>query len=232
MMIISYSSFGQAHVITVGLQYKPIFPISFLGTGTQSSTQDNAKFDLTLTSGFSAGMLIRKGFTDLISVESGINYVKRKYQFVLKDSSYTGTTNFQMIGYQIPLSMLVYIRLSENIFMNASMGVAADMFASNVRAVQDSFHLIAVRKNIVQPAVISNVGWEWRTQKSGYFYLGASFHRPFSYIFVSKVTYARNGIPDALVAYNTINGSYLTIDFRYFFHEEPQKKYKTGQTNE
>jgi hypothetical protein len=78
-----------------------------------------------------------------------------------------------------------------------------------------------VRKNVFQPAVIANLGWEWRTVKSGYFYIGASFHAPFSYEYVTRIRYEEGQVTEEF--YNTLSGSYLTIDFRYFFHEEPAK---------
>jgi hypothetical protein len=213
---------AQERVTTVGIQIKPIFPVGFLGTGTQTDVQNNVHFDMTLKSGFSAGMCIRKGITDLIAVEGGINYVKRTFNFNISEGNFSFSSGFRIIGYEIPVSGLVYIRLGEQLFMNASMGACADMFASNVEAFGDNYRVVTVRRSIFQPAIISNLGWEWRTPKSGSFYIGASFHRPFSYEFVSRVDYDRSPVSETF--YNSVSGSYLTADFRYFFHEDAQKK--------
>jgi hypothetical protein len=215
---------AQQRVTTVGIQIKPIFPVSFLGTGTQTEVQNKVHFDLTLKSGFSGGMFIRRGITDLIAVEGGINYVKRTYNFKISEGSYSASSGFRIIGYEIPVSALVYIRLGEQLFMNASMGVSADMYASNVEAFDEDgyYHVLTVRRSVFQPALISNVGWEWRTPKSGSFYTGASFHRPFNYEFVSRVDYKRTPVSETL--YNSVSGSYLTLDLRYFFHEDAQKR--------
>ena len=83
------SLFGQAKLTTVGLQYKPIFPVAFLGTGNQHTDQNGVGFDIGLHSGFNGGMIVRHGFTDLLAIESGINYVKRKYQLTITDSSFS-----------------------------------------------------------------------------------------------------------------------------------------------
>jgi hypothetical protein len=214
-------TFSQAKITTVGIQIKPIFPVSFLGTGTQSTIENNLHFDTGLKSGFSGGMLIRKGISDLVAIEAGINYVKRSYEFTIKEGTYSESSSYRIIGYEVPLSMLVYIRLGEQLFMNASMGISADMYASNVQAYSEYYKVITVRRDIFQPAIIANLGWEWRTAKSGFFYIGSSFHRPFNYEFVSHIMYERNSVSEDF--YSTLSGSYLTIDFRYFFHEEPQK---------
>jgi len=218
----SFSARAQERLTTVGIQVKPIFPVNFLGTGTQTTDLDSVKFDIGLKSGFSAGMLIRKGITDFIAIETGINYVKRTYQFHLSDASYSVTSGYRIIGYEIPVSMLVYIRLGEQLFMNASMGASVDMYASNVEAFSDNYSVLTVRRSIFQPSIISNIGWEYRTEKAGFFYIGASFHRPFTYEFVSRIHYDRGS--NSKEFYDSMSGSYLTVDFRYFFHEEAAKK--------
>jgi hypothetical protein len=212
---------AQARVTTVGIQFKPIFPVDFLGTGTQTTDQNGVHFDMTLHSGFSTGMLIRHGFSNLVAIEGGINYVKRNYDFNLSYSGNYVSSGFTIVGYEIPVSLLAYIQLGEQLFMNASMGLCADMYASNVESSGDFYHVLSVRKNVFQPAVIANLGWEWRTVKSGYFYIGASFHAPFSYEYVTRIRYEEGQVTEEF--YNTLSGSYLTIDFRYFFHEEPAK---------
>ncbi len=222
---------AQKGVTTVGLQVKPIFPLNFVNTGSQTIIQNNARFDLTLSSGFSGGMIIRHGFTDLLAFETGINYVKRKYDLRITDGSFKGDSQFRIICYEIPLSLLVYIQLGEKFFMNASMGHSLDMYASDVQSSDTYFFHRSFRKSLFQSAVLANIGWEYRTEKSGYLYFGASYHRPFSYIYVSKVKYFEsNGKDETIVT--EVQGNYLTIDLRYFFHEDPKKKSKPRSDDE
>ena len=57
---------------------------------------------------------------------------------------------------------------------------------------------------------------------NGYWYVGASYHRPFGPIAVTESTYNRNGKP-ATVEWD-VSGIYLTLDIRYFFHEDPERR--------
>jgi hypothetical protein len=219
LFFLSFYAFAQENLTTVGIQIKPILPITFF-TPAKSVIQDNATFDVTLNSGFSAGMIVRHGFTDLVAVEAGINYIKRKYDLEITDGGFKDNSQFRIIGYEIPTSLLVFIRLGDQLFMNVSMGHSLDMFASSVQSYDDYFIQKSFRKNVFQSAVIANIGWEYRTPKSGYFYLGASYHRPFSYIFISEISY-NNRIEPAIT---TLSGNYITIDLRYFFYQDPRKK--------
>jgi hypothetical protein len=185
----SFQLSAQPKLTTVGIQVKPIFPLNFVNTGAETVIQNDVKFELALNSGFSGGMLIRHGFSDLLAVESGINYVKRKYDLTITDGNFKGSSQFRIIGYEIPVSLLAYIRLGEQLFMNGSMGHSLDMFASNVQSTDSYFLHRSFRKSVIQSAILANVGWEYRTEKSGYFYLGASYHRPFTYIYTSKIRY-------------------------------------------
>ncbi|MBP6335410.1 MAG: hypothetical protein KA444_08060 [Bacteroidia bacterium] len=221
--------YAQTNVTTVGIQFKPIFPLAFLGTGEQISQDKGVDFTIGLNSGFAGGMVVRRGFSDLLSLEAGINYVKRKYSLKIQDGDYTIDNSFRIIGYEIPVSLLVYIQLGEKLYMNVSMGPSLDMFASSVQIEDSNYRQTAFRNNLIQGAVLANIGWEWRTEKDGYFYIGASYHRPFQHIYISHTEYVIPGKlptdPNAMSETNLL-GNYLTLDFRYFFHEDPENKKK------
>jgi len=216
------SSFAQKGSTIVGVQYKPIFPVGFLGTGKQSSTPELVTFDVELKSGYCAGMVIRHNFSELLALESGINYVKRKYNLTISDADFKGKTEFRIIGYEIPVNLLVYIQLGEKLFMNASMGPSLDMFASNVQSYDEYFQHVSFRNHIFQASVLANLGWEWRTEESGYIYLGASYHRPFSFIYLTKIEYRYRGKDESTD--QKLLGNYLTLDLRYFFPENKKRK--------
>ena len=207
--------FSQKGNTSVGIQVKPIFPVSFLGTGKITNDVDGVHFDTDLSSGFSAGMVVRHAFSSLLAFETGINYVKRKYTLKITDGNFSDASTFRIIGYEIPAVLMIYAQLSEKIYINGSMGPSLDMFASDILTYDDYFVHSAIHRHIFQPAISANVGWEYRMEKSGVLYLGASFQRPFAPIYASAIRYDGNG-KDVYVA-NELSGSYLTIDFRYFF---------------
>jgi hypothetical protein len=117
--------------------------------------------------------------------------------------------------------------------MNASGGVSFDTYPSNAFSTNDAVVDTLVldieqrtfRRSWVQMAVLANYGFEYRTKDKGYWYLGASYHRPFSDMATTEVTYLRNTVPEVVLA--DLSGSYLTVDLRYFFHEDPDRKRKT-----
>ncbi len=214
---------AQEKVITAGIQYKPIFSSKFFNSGPEETTINNVDFKMTPESGFCIGMVIRKGFTNTVSFESGINYVKRNFQLDIKDTTFTGTSSFSIIGYEVPLLGLIFIQLSDHIFMDAALGFSLDFYASDVKTSDYYFNHFSAYNSVFSPSVLANLGWEYRTEKSGYFYLGASYHRPFQTIYYSFVEYIPQPEPDAKLE---IQGNYLTLDFRYFFHSDPQKRKK------
>ena len=214
--------FSQENIFTAGFQYKPIFSSSLFNTVEKSITQNNINFSVSQKFGFCAGMVIRRGFTKRFSLESGINYVKRNYNLKIADTSFTGKSDFTIIGYEIPVLGLIYIRIAKKIFMNTSLGISWDMYPSNITTGDSYFKHTSTRHSLFQGAALANLGYEYRTEKSGYFYWGASYHLPFTEIFNSSITYE----PKQEIAKLKIPGNYLTLDFRYFFHEEPLKQKK------
>ena len=233
LLIIYFTSNANAQdgVVTVGFQVKPIFSNEFFKTGPESGTLGTFSSTITPQSGYCAGMVIRRGFTQKLSLETGINFVRRNYKIEIIDTNLNITDKFKFVGYEIPVSALVYIRLGEKLFMDASLGGSFDFFPSDIATEDEIYYQSGQRPRWVNMALISNLGFEWRTENSGYFYLGASFHRPFDFIFASLAQLKTMNISNYVR--NDIAGNYLTVDLRYFFHEDPLKKQrKKGRDEE
>ena len=215
---------GQERVITVGLQYKPMLPPGFFNAEQSKVSTADIDFSIDQKFGWAGGMVIRWGLTRSLSLETGINYVKRNYTLNVDsiNNAFNAQIDYDIIGYEIPLTGLVYIQLDRQWFMNASFGASIDLFPKSFYTdAAGGWQHITDRNGWIQAALLANLGFEYRTEKSGYFYLGGSFHRPFQDMYGVLV-----GEDDAAIetAKMTLNGTYLTIDLRYFFHEDPQKR--------
>jgi len=232
VILVSISSpvWAQEKVTTFGVQLKPIIPIEFLDAGKQEKiNENNIQFINQPKFGLSFGMVIRKGLTKSLSIETGLNFLKRNYDLTINDpdSSFSGTSDFSIVNYEIPLLGMVYVKLGRNMFMNVAGGVSFDIYPTPLY-VEDHYYTNAVnRTNWFQLSLLANIGWEYRTEKSGYIYLGASLHRPFSNIFEEFVVYTGENYAGRKeeVTFD-LTGNYLTLDIRYFFHEDKQKKKK------
>ena len=167
---------AQENIATAGFQYNPIIPGAFSRTGPQTITQNGIGYTITPQFGHSAGMIIRRGMTKLFSFETGINYTRRNYSLAI-DTTLTGKSDFTIIGYEIPVKLLIFFRLSENIFMNAGFGISTDMYVSDIQTSDSYFLNISRRHHIFQWAALADLGAEYRSKKSGYFYFGASYHK-------------------------------------------------------
>lgn len=219
---------AQKNVLTAGIQFQPIFPASFLNTGDQevSTAQGDITTLLSPKFGFTAGMIVRWGFHRRLSLETGINFVQRNYDLTLSTDTFSGTSDFRIIGYEHPIKLLVFVRLSERFFMNVAAGIQLDFFPSDIFSSDTYFKHSSLRlglDNFLHAGGISNLGVEYRTKKAGYFYLGATYHIPFNDIYRSKVQYISDNVgSDAMTL--MLNGSYLTFDVRYFFHSQPLER--------
>ncbi len=210
---------AQKNVFTAGFQYKPIFPSAFFSTGTKTITENGIDISMSQKFGFCTGMIIRRGFSKRLSFETGINYTKRNFGLNITDTTFTGKSDFTIVGYEIPVQGMIFLQFSEKIFMNASLGMSMDMYPSNIKTKDTYYEHNAVRNSVFQFAALANLGWEYRTEKSGYFYLGASYHLPVSRFYQSYVEY----LPIKKTSVIKLGGNYLTIDVRYYFHEDPMK---------
>ncbi len=214
----------QENVTTVGFQVKPIIETDIIGSG--SFLVDNAPLSVQVNpkTGMSFGMVIRTGITKSISFEAGINRVTRNFEYLFRDDDidYEETLKFGYVNYEIPLKGLVFVQLGERLFLNNSLGPSIDMYASDVTSGDVFLQQVTIRGAWAKIALEANLGLEYRTRKSGYFYFGATYHNPFSPVARSSVRY-RDDISERFVSFD-LDGGYLTLDFKYFFHEDPERK--------
>lgn len=217
---------AQERVITAGIQFKPMLPPGFFNAKSSEEIADNVNFKMDQRFGYAAGMVIRWGLTKTISLESGINFVRRNFNISIDslNSAYKQEIGYGIVGYEIPISGLIYVQLSNAWYMNASFGASFDLYPRDFYAdasPDERWIHETVRESWIQVAGLANLGFEYRTEESGYFYIGSSYHQPFTDMYQSKI--GRDDARDATVIL-PVNASYLTLDFRYFFHEDPQKK--------
>lgn len=210
-------------VTTFGLQVKPVVPVSFF---EPRNALDRAPIHGTveLTGGLAFGMVVRTGLSKTISLETGINQIVRRYDFSVRNDTngYSNSGKLRYVGYEVPILGMVYIRLGERTWMNNAIGFSVDMYPSDVESKLDFSRAYFFRKNWAQIGVVGNIGVEYRTDKSGIFYFGATYHRPFGDMARADLSwYDSRLVPTTLTTF--LNGSYLTADIRYFFHEDPDK---------
>ena len=224
---------SQENVTTFGVQFKPIIPISTFVDGP--ITYDETPYSATLTSktGYSFGMVVRRGISKTISFESGINYVRRNYDLTMSKVDSTllsDEADFGFVSYNIPVQCLIYIKLGDKLFMNASTGVHLDFYASGTYSIGRDTEITQLSwpHSRIGASYLANLGFEYRTSKNGYFYIGASYSDPFGIMAVSRVNWRNYPDPD-FETHLFLGGQFLTLDLRYFFHENPEKRKKKSK---
>lgn len=220
---------SQQSITTIGFQLKPIIPISYFGAGPISiSIEDTASLDISSKLGYCFGMVIRHGFTKSFSIEVGINYTERNYKLVGSSAfeNSNDIADFGFVSYEIPVQGLIYIRLDKQLYMNASVGLGINFYASDVASKGDNFFIdhYSERARWINFSFHSNLGLEYRTKEKGYFYLGASLNTPFNEITATYLNYYYQD--NNKVGFDPIflNGNYLTLDLRYFLPSNEKSK--------
>lgn len=219
---------AQQEVTTFGLQFKPILSSDLINTGAQTQKMGQIGFTIEPRSGYAFGMVVRKGLNNQFSIETGINYTERNYGLTITEDStgFRGESDFKYVIYEIPVQALVYIRLSENTYMNTAFGLSFNFLPTDWETLGDYWQHFSQRESWIQPSLLANVGFEYRTYESGYLYLGISLHRPFNNITTAGVAFIEQDFNriERESAFFDILGNYLTLDLRYFFHEKPRYK--------
>lgn len=216
---------GQESVTTFGIQFKPIINSELVNTGPQIQKEGNVSFEVAPKEGYSFGMVIRKGMTKQLSLETGINFTQRNYDLTLSHDSlnFSGTSDFRYIIYEIPVLGLVYVQLGQQTYLNTAFGVSLNFLPSDWNTFEDYFAHLSVRRSWIMPSLVANMGFEYRTYDKGYWYIGFSYHRPFNNITNAIVQYNGQSEKGEITSFDIL-GNYLTLDLRYFFNEPAEER--------
>tara|TARA_B100001287_G_scaffold276098_1_gene285767 strand:+ start:2775 stop:3524 length:750 start_codon:yes stop_codon:yes gene_type:complete len=228
--ILSLNCFGQSKKVPsyFGVHYKTVFPNTFVGSKSVTLLNEEFSSICEQKQGYAIGTTVRAGITKLIAFETGINLIHRNFNLNMSvaDSNQFAERELGFLTYDIPLNCLIYIQLNKSWYANASLGVAASYKPSTIGGVNNTegnhsfIHTGYVDyKKKFTADFNGNIGFEFRSKKAGFFYLGGSVQIPFAPLFILAGMYKYQGYE--LVSVSNVNGSFLSLDFKFFF---PNKK--------
>lgn len=215
-----------------GLQFKPIIPFGFVGDRPFELKEEQFESTVSPAFGYYYGGIVRVGLTKLLAIETGISYIKRNYnvEYRVPDSNVVATEKMGFVSFEVPLDLLVYIQLGKQFYMNASGGASANFNPSNIRSPKAvnpyGKHLFIFegrRLRFFDFNINANIGFEYRTEKAGAFYLGISARIPLGYKLLIATEYRYD--VNSVVAFDKIRGSVFGFDIKYFF---PNPKGRTA----
>ena len=231
-VLLALGGIAQEGVLTFGLQARPLLPNRFVNFTETTAEQGAYSAVWTPRLSLNFGGVVRYGITDAVSIETGINLVRRNYQVDIRESdiNVNGQIRYAFAGYEIPVQGMFFVRLGKQMWMNAAGGLSIDMYPSSTFATSSTridtvvydFEQFTARSNWVQLAVQANYGFEYRSKASGYFYLGVSFHRPFTAMALTEAVMTWQDQRRRVIT--ELDGTYFTVDLRYFFHEDPERR--------
>ena len=210
--------------IHFGVQTKIILPSDFLGPVKTSLSNEGFNSNLTQKIGYSYGAIVRADYTKNITVECGINYVQRQFRAEMNYSdsvvNINDTNNLTFINYELPITGIVKIQLSKNIYSLVGLGPSFTFKPTNVALIDlpGGKHLFYHSGSVKKFGVDLNAqaGFELRTKKSGYFYIGGGVKVPTAYLFNWGGKYGQQGSSESLIDFEKVNGAFLSIDLRYY----------------
>ncbi|MGB1317555.1 MAG: outer membrane beta-barrel protein, partial [Flavobacteriales bacterium] len=147
LLIVGIQGFSQdskfPQTLSAGVEFRPIFPIDFLKTGSQGISNGDYSVTVTPKFSFSAGMIVRYGFHKRFALETGLSFVQRNYNLdihrdetpispVVSSPEHDSKTDFTIVGYEHPIKLLVFVRLAERFYMNAAAGMNLTFFPSDI----------------------------------------------------------------------------------------------------
>lgn len=226
LFLVVFGAYSQSSKVPsyFGIHYRSLLPNNFVGSKSVDLNAQEFSSTCIQKPGYSIGATVRAGITELIAFETGINLIHRNFNINMSvvDSNLYAESNLGFLSYDIPLNCLIYIKLSKSWYANAALGVAASYKPSTIGTINnlDGNHAfihtgyVDYKKKFTAD-FNGNIGFEFRSKDAGFFYLGGSVQIPLAPLFYLAGAYRYEGYE--LNDIQSINGSFLSIDLKYFF---------------
>lgn len=216
---------AQDRKVTFGLQVEPLIPSSLIRSGDVNSFSQGVEFNTSPRPGYAYGGHVSFRINQHMAIETGINYLIRDYRIKAREDNFEVDLQFTADNFEIPLTFNYFIRLGERLYIDQSLGFSFQFlpgeFQSRVYEENESggyvydFSQISIRNYWVMPVFRGGFGFEYRTDNSGWFYVGPVY-RLFSTLYYTRILYTH---PPANINNMTIDlkGDYFSVVFRYVF---------------
>ncbi len=211
-----------------GIQISPIIPTNFLEKSNYQYESDTVNYSIQNHTSVSYGVEIRHYFTYRFALNTGILYTKRNIDVDFssqhsvsnkKLNDTTFTRQLQFTAFEIPIKASGYVRLSKQIYMSIAGGIHLNFYPSDIRVdnvyMQRAEHFGLNAFQFFQLGISGSLGWEYRTQNSGIFFIGASYQthiNNMAYVLLFEEETIHNAD-----YFEPVKGSYFSIDIKYFF---------------
>jgi hypothetical protein len=193
-----------------GMHISPIMPLNLIQNNTVLESLGDTSFEISTQFGHSFGMEIRHDFNNHFSFQTGINYVRRNFNFKVSADT-IADYKMKYVGYEIPALFLAYLRLTRNLYMDNSIGVCFNVYPSDIK----NEHVYGFYNHWYQMALLGNVGWDLRTKNNGYFFIGGSYHLQLNDAVYFAYFRDKDFVDEQIRV--GMKGSYFAVNFKYFF---------------
>lgn len=213
--------FNEDLPLFYGMQMRLIVP--GFGSNTPMSLADSMyRSTSKFLPGYSFGGMIRRDFENGFSIEGGINYTQRHLyvQMEVPDSSISLENTMTFINYEFPFQGLVFVKMTKSIFGSAGLGASffykpTSVRVNNYTEGKSNFVHYGYARWKFGAEINAQAGFEFRTNKIGFYYLGASAKIPLSALFEYNGLYFY-GTQLKANDFTQASGAFLSVDLRYY----------------
>lgn len=247
---------SDKNFVSFGVEVSPIVPTTLFNSSTTQMTNEAEKIRFTVkpmvsyrfggSLRFDIFNIKKMKLGNMFTINTGIFYTQRAFRVGVDDvsnpvmDSALVSDRFRFVSYEIPLMLQLHLQASNKVWVNFAIGTGAEFYPSQVYTKagepgKDGYYLqYTARKFLLLAPLKASFGVEYRTEKSGYFGIGASISRPIPYMADTYFEYWRgNGAASYQITPNgDINrpmrtqGMFLSIDFRYYFQPSRHEREK------
>ena len=226
----------EKYPTSFAFQFSGLLNNKFIESSPISLLNDTVISSIGMNYGFSFGGIIRRQFTDALGIEIGLKHNKRFFNVsgTVLDTNVTYKTDFAFTNYELPVMGLVFIQFSKEVFASAGLGFTAIYKPSSVYVqvndvpVKRSFSFEGYAYQKFGFNANAQFGFEWRSERSGIFYIGGAASIPTSPLFSFVSVYRSPNEGVRVQQGEFVRSPFFSIDLRYYF---PKVKNKGVQPN-
>lgn len=201
--------------VDFGLGIRSVVSSDLLSTGTFSAISEDVTFSYAPRPSLGIDAIIRFKLRGRFSLQTGISSIRRGYDVTMDDGSVKFEDYIRLTSFQIPITGILQVPISERGKMGLETGFVLDMLPTDAASGADSFQSFIYVSNRFNAALRATAFFSQDIEKGGRVEIGAGYHRLLGNL---GNLYMDFGLPSEVKTFKTpLQGHFFYLGATFFF---------------
>lgn len=205
----------RREIIKFGVGVKTLMTSDLLSVGEATFINEGVSFSYAPKLSFALDAVVRIKLKGRFSIQTGLTTLRRSYDFQIASDSLSHGDFIRQTGYQIPLTALLQVPISDRAKVGIEAGYVQDAFTTNIAKGNDSFLTYIFVNGRFKPALRTSAVFSQGLKDGSAIEFGFAYHRMLGRLGTIIMDYDPGSVQ--VTGRGDLSGHFFSLNIAFFF---------------